>query len=243
MNATAELTQTLQTDIRVGRRIHCRLYGGKDGTISKVTCQPGLGNAKAMLGGAVMIGSGEEAYIDVVWDNGSVSRRVPECIATGVQWHFLDEADHSSEQIDKAFEFACQEAARVEAEKETEKKAFAASVERIRNDQEFAHINPLPESVTYRDLLTFTAKNVRKHLKHRFPGVKFSVRQRTGDGLLVTWSREVESEVVNQRTVTDAVSLFKTGRYNAYEDYHDSKSSPFNAVFGGSDFIFCQPTI
>lgn len=234
--------QDTTTDLRVGRRIHCILYGGRDGVISAVDGKPGVSKSRSALGGAVVISSGSDVHIDVVWDDGSVSLRIPECIATGVQWRFLDEDDYTQAQIDAAKAFAKETAEKAEAEKKAAAEAFDRAVKAMRENEEFKHLEQAPEGAGMysRQRDNMTAKNVRKTLKKAFPGVKFSVRKRSCDALYVSWSREDDGETVNQRTVSDAVAMFKTGTYNAYEDYHGSNSSAFNVVYGGFDFIFCQ---
>ena len=240
MGAAANI-QTTTSDFRVGRRIHCILYGGKNGTITAVYGQPGQGNSRAMLGGAMQMVTGPEAEIDVVWDGGSVSRRIPECIATGVQWRFLDEPDYTNAEIFEAVQFAKDEAARAEAEKQAKAEAFDAAVARYRTSDEFKHFEQTPDGYArLGDMTKLAAKNVRKHLKATFPGVKFSVRKHSCDALWVSWSREDDGETVNQRTVRDALQMFKTGHYDAIEDYHSSSNSPFNVVYGGVDYLTCQ---
>lgn len=245
MGAVHNLDTTPKTDIRVGRRIYCGLYGGKFGTIFAVHGTPNQGNSKAMFNGVVQMVTGPEASIDVVWDHGGMSLQVPECIATGIQWRFLDEEDHTQAQIDEAIAFSKEKAAQAEAEKKAAAEAFDNAVQAMRESDEFKHLEQAPaEGGLYsRARDNMTAKNVRKTLKRTFPGVKFSVRKRSCDALYVSWSREDDGETVNQRTVSDAVAMFKTGSYDPHEDYHSSKNSAFNVVYGGFDFIFCQTEI
>jgi len=241
MNMAAQIPSETTTDLRVGRRIHCKLYGGKNGTITSVEGEPGLGNNRRMMGGVVNVVTGPEASISVVWDHGGVSIRVPECIATGVQWYFLDEPDRSQVEIDEALAYAKEVAEKAEKAKQAAAKAFDDSVAAYRVADEFKHYEQTPtEGRTDRSKLA--AKNIRKCLKDNFPGVKFSVRKDGYDCIRISWPRADHGDAVNHNTVEEAVADFKTGHYCPHEDYHSSKDSPFNMVFGGVDYLFAQPS-
>ncbi len=241
MNTAHNTKDTPTSDLRVGRRIHCVLYGGKDGTIIHV--QSGLGNSHALLGDIVPIVSGSMLYIDVVWDNGTVNRQVPERIATSVQWFFLNEADYAPAQIEAALNHAEITADDAEAARIARVNAFEKQIRNFRANQDYAHFEQTPVGGGRFNINTLAAKNIRKLLKREFPSVKFSVRKNSSNTITVSWSRGVEGDTVNRRSVTDVVAPFKTGRYDAYEDYHSSSESAFNVVFGGCDYIFCQSEI
>lgn len=233
---------TSTTDLRVGRRIHCILYGGRDGTIYNVDGEPGQGNSQSAMGGAFHFVRGAEAYVDVVWDNGTLGLKLPECIVTGVQWRFLDQEDRTQAQITDALAHVEIETARAEKLKREKAESFSAAVKSCRENKEFAHLEQTPVGGGYVRMGTLAAKNVRKILKKTFPGVKFSVRQRACDALLVNWRGEDEAnaDAGFQQRINEALSVFKTGQYNPYEDYHSSSNSPFNVVFGGVDYLICQ---
>jgi len=237
---SAQNIKSATTDLRVGRRIHNTLYGGKDGTIFAVDGQPGLGNSLSALGGAVQITRGPEAHVNVVWDNGTISRKLPECIVTGVQWSFLDEPDHSPEQIERAIVNVEIESLKAEIAKQEKAQNFETGIQRYRASKEHSHLEQTPVEGGHRRLDTLAAKNIRKELKRVYPGVKFSVRKRSFDAIMVTWPKADDGETVNQRTVRDSLALFKTGHYDPMEDYHSSSNSPFNVVFGGADYLICQ---
>ncbi|WP_372997545.1 LPD29 domain-containing protein [Marinobacter sp.] len=228
-------------DLRVGRRIHCILYGGKNGTISAVEGTPGLGNSRRMMNGVVSVVRGPEAHITVVWDNGTISMQVPECICTGVQWRFLDEPDRTQAEINEAIAYAEKRTREAEEAREAARNAFAKRVEEYRNFEEFSHYEQSPTTGHF-DRTKLAAKNIRKLLKKEFPGVKFSVRKESYGSIWISWSQEDDGQTVNQKAVHDAVAPFKTGVYHLHEDYHSSEESPFNIVFGGVDYITAQPS-
>jgi hypothetical protein len=232
--------QTPQTDLRVGRRIHCILHGGRNGTISRVHGEPGLGNSTPLLGGVGHMVRGPEAHIDVIWDNGGASFQTPECIATGVQWRFLDEPDFSQADIDKALAYADQIAAERDAEKKAAADAFDAAVAAYRSDKTLAHYEQTDPAGGWQDRTKLAAKNIRKLLKKDFPGVKFSVRKDGHDCVWVTWPTADHGETVNQRVMHDALAQFRTGTYDLHSDCHGSSNSAFNIVFGGVTYMTCQ---
>ncbi len=246
MNAAAKSIETpaTQSDLRYGRRIHCILYGGKNGTIFNVHGTPDLGNSTTIQGGIGHIVTGDQASIDVVWDHGALSMQVPECIVKGVQWRFLDQPDRDQNDISEALFFAKEEQERKEAEKAAETRAFNDKVSAFRNDPEFKHYEQTPIEGGFHsvDKTKLAAKNIRKLLKKEFPGVKFSVRKESYSSIWVTWPRDVDSDTLNQRTVYDALSDFRMATYSHYNDCHGSSTSAFNVVFGGVDYMTAQPS-
>ena len=79
-------------------------------------------------------------------------------------------------------------------------------------------------------------RNVLAVLKHEFPGVKFSVRTRNGstsDSVTVSYVDGPASD-----RVSAVMRQFETSQYNAYEDIHESVSTPASVVCGGFDYVF-----
>jgi len=237
MNNAAQSLDT-SPDLRVGRRIHCILYGGKNGTITSVEGTPGLGNSRRIHGVANLV-AGPEAYVTIVWDNGGVSVRVPECICTGVQWRFLDEPDWDQEQINDALVFAQEKDREAKEAKAAAERDFVAKVQDLRNSEEYADLEQsCREGRT--DKTKLAAKNIRKVLKKAHPGVKFSVRKESYSSLWITWPRSDESESLNQQSILKLVGKFETGYYDTQQDLSRDSESPFNIVFGGVNHITAQ---
>lgn len=81
-------------------------------------------------------------------------------------------------------------------------------------------------------------RNIRTELKRNFPGVKFSVKKGGYDSYNVEWTDGPTDEAVS-----DIVCKYKTGRFDAYQDYHYSEGSPFTDLFGGVDYVSTQREI
>jgi len=102
-------------DFEVGTRVHCILYGGRDGIVFKITGNQHPENVRHLGGGCVVMGG--TAMIDVVFEDGTISRGIPEGIIRGVQWNILESKANQGE-IEFALAFAELEKRRKEQEKE-----------------------------------------------------------------------------------------------------------------------------
>lgn len=229
------------TDIVRGKRVYSALYGGRYGTIYAVHGEPGAGRTTSFAGGGVVMVTGPSCHVDVVFDDGSLGRQIPEGIIRGVQWNFPDEPIQSAEQIEAALAYAEKVARDEEARRQAAKEEFDRQVQALKTDPEYEHLLKAEDEQCRSDKLA--AKNIRRHLKKLRPGVKFSVRMSGYNSIMVTWPAEQASDDVNQTAIQDLLSIFKTGRYDPHEDYHYSKDSPFNRVYGGVDYLFCQRQI
>lgn len=81
-------------------------------------------------------------------------------------------------------------------------------------------------------------RNIRTELKRNFPGVKFSVKKDGYDCYRINWTDGPTDEQVSA-----IVLKYKTGRFDAYQDYHYSEDSPFTDLFGGCDYVFTRREI
>src|SRR3546814_6955942 len=73
--------------IVIGTRISCVLHWAGRGTVFAIEGEQRPQSVR--IAGGVMH-SGGNASFSVVFDNGSISKAVPECIIRGVQWGVLD---------------------------------------------------------------------------------------------------------------------------------------------------------
>jgi len=83
-------------------------------------------------------------------------------------------------------------------------------------------------------------RNLLAVLKHKFPGVKFSVRTRNGsmsDSVTVSYEDGPATGDVEK-----VVDLFQMTKYNAYEDYHEPTSTAYSVVCGGFSYAFVKRT-
>ena len=81
--------------------------------------------------------------------------------------------------------------------------------------------------------------NVKKLLKLTFPGVNFRVRS-DYNSINVSWEN---GPCGSCDAIEKIESLFNTGAYDAYEDYHYSIENVFAEIFGGANFVFFQRNI
>lgn len=81
-------------------------------------------------------------------------------------------------------------------------------------------------------------RNIRTELKRSFPGVKFSVKKDGYNCYRISWTDGPTTDQVD-----DIVLKYKTGRFDAYQDYHYSEDSPFTDLYGGVDYIFTRREI
>jgi len=83
------------------------------------------------------------------------------------------------------------------------------------------------------------AQNLRAELKHRFPGVKFSVTSKTfsgGDSINVRYEDGPAHD-----TIAPIVNKYQDSHADAESgDYWDYDPSAFNDVFGGAKYTWCE---
>lgn len=215
------------TPVVVGTRLHCILYGGRNGTVFAIHGQQRPETIRSLFGGAGCAGGA--ATFDIVFDDGTISKRIPEAIARGVQWRIFPEIWGQNRIVDalvKAEEIAAANAAAAAAKSA----AFAADVDRLTTAPDFSHLTRCNPS-NGRDGKLVGA-NIRAELKKRFPGVKFSVRKSDYSSVCVNW---IDGPTTSQ--VDDVVSPFKGGRFDSSQDLSSFENSPFIAVFGGVQYL------
>jgi hypothetical protein len=216
------------TPVVVGTRLHCILYGGRNGTVFAIHGQQRPETIRSLFGGTGCTGGA--ATFDIVFDDGSTSKRIPEAIARGVQWRIFPDVWGES-RIAEALAHAEDVAAAKAAAAAAEKAAFAAEVARLTTDPEWSHLTQCSKGGYERDGKLVGA-NIRTELKKRFPGVKFSVRKRDYSSICVSW---VDGPTTSQ--VDDVVFPFKGGRFDSSQDLSSFENSPFIAVYGGVQYL------
>ncbi|SMF39405.1 hypothetical protein SAMN02982917_1987 [Azospirillum oryzae] len=218
------MTSTTITPVVIGTRLHCILYGGREGTVYAIHGEQRPDTIRSLCG----IGySGGSATFDVVFDDGSISNRLPEAIIHGVQWTIFDDV-WGANRIAAALAYAEEVTANKTAAAAAEKAAFAAEVARLKEAPEWAH---LTQGNGERDG-RLAAANVRAVLKKSFPGIKFSVRKQHHSSIGVSWE---DGPTVAQ--VEDVVSAFKGGRFDSMQDLASFETSPFISIFGGVQYL------
>lgn len=216
--------------LAIGNWVHCILYGGKDGVIYAIHGEQAPESVRTMGG---VMQTGGNAEFDIVWENGTESRRIPECIILGVQWHRREElADAPAEVIATMREFAAAEGLRKKAEATAAAEKFAADCEALKTNPAYNHIEQI-KAGTYGSCGKLVASNLRKEFKKFFPGVKFSVRKEHHGSVRIEWT---DGPTIKE---VEAVSgKYSGGYFDGMDDSYKHERSPFTSVFGSAQYIF-----
>ena len=156
--------------IALGQRLHCILYGGKDGTVVAIHGEQSPGSCQSFGGGVGVTGG--SAHLDILWDNGTQSLRIPEALArNSVQWRVYDEVATSAD-IEAAWEHFRITQADKAAQEALARAAFSAEKERLLAEYPNLKLRADEEYDAKRAVL-----NIRILLKAQWPKVKFSHAQ------------------------------------------------------------------
>jgi len=219
-------SDTISGIIQQGQRVHCALYGGKDGTVVRIYGEQSPATVES-LGGVVCLGG--SADFDIIWDSGAESKRVPESIVRGVQWKIYDEVVDADDILD-AVRLAKNKAAY--DREQAEATACRRADERDRFRKEYGHLltkEDRPEWSSGR----LAAANIRKELKAAFPGVKFKVTS-DHNSVNVKWTDGPTSEAVE-----GIAGRYESGSFDGMTDcYNHDPDNTFADVFGGVRFVF-----
>jgi len=213
------------TNLVVNQKVHCILYGGKNGYISKIDGNQSPETCESILGGCGVTGG--SANFHIKWTNGTTSD-VPEALVrNSVQWtvggvlteeevidyndlHLLAKAENNRKTNEEA------------KQREVDRVYLIAKYEDVlirTSDQEYS-----PKTAT---------KNVRKELKKAFPNTKFSIRRRNCDVIDISW------EDGPTRTMVEEISSKYEDHSSDWSgDYRDYDPSVFNRLFGGAKYVF-----
>jgi len=176
------------------------------------------------LSGCVSYGG--NATFDIAFESGGISRGLPESILHGKQWSIFPEIK-SGEETARIVKYAESEERRKEQEKEEAERLYAAECERLKTAPEYAALSQDKNGAVQ------VTSNIRKELKARFAGVKFSVRKRSYDSVSVIWMDGPTEEEV--KAVTDK---YKDSYFDGMQDMSVSCVSPFNRIYGGVGYVF-----
>jgi len=213
--------------VTVGTKVSTVLYNRGVGYICAVHGTPAPETVRTLPHGVVSTG-GRASY-DIVFEDGSYARQLPECILHGVQWKIYPHAQGFADaamlaDLHHHADAVLAEKARREAEATA---AFDAEVEALRANPSYSDLIQGDEGCG-----RLAAKNIRTLMKKAFPKVKFSVRKTHYGSLHVSWKGDAPRHDVEAIT-----NRFKTGYYDTQADCHTSKASPWSKVFGHADYI------
>lgn len=210
--------------IQIGQRIHCALYGGKNGTVVRIHGEQDPGSVRNIFGNVGVAGG--RAEMEIVYDNGTRTV-VPESLLRGsVQWKIYPEVV-GPDQVEAAITRA--------ANCEIQRKAEAAESARLFEEDkarmiaENPHLKPGQQNV---------AANIRAELKRTWPGVKFSVRTSRSSSIQIGWE-----DGPTQHEVDAVAGKFSNGRFDGMTDCYEHRRSPWTAAFGGTNYVLASREI
>lgn len=221
------MNRTISTHIEVGTRIHSILYGGRDGVVFGINGKQSPDSVRSLLGGMMVTGGG--ASFDIVFDNGTESRGLPECILRGVQWRIYAEVA-TAEEIAELRAFAVSEGERKRIEADAAAKKFAAEVEAMRADPRYSKL--VKAGLDGFNGGTHVAKNLRIELKAAFAGVKFSIRS-DYNSVRVAW---VDGPTTAQ--VKALTGKYEAGHFDGMDDSYHYRKTAFTTVYGSAQYVF-----
>ncbi|MBK5145562.1 hypothetical protein I2494_17930 [Budviciaceae bacterium BWR-B9] len=210
--------------IKIGQVIEHKRYG--KAVVYGIHGVQGLTPVKVLGGGVVVTGG--SAKFDIIYYEGTRYRHLPESILLGGSDWYVREDILAQEEIDKLLKFSDEKEAKEKADQEKEKIEFNNAISDFKVSDKYKHL--IQGSDKYSGKLA--AKNIRIELKKQFNGVKFSVRKNHFGSITISWIDGPKKDDVN-----NICSKYKTGRFNAYEDYHYDDVSAFNEVFGSASYI------
>jgi hypothetical protein len=214
--------------IVVGQRVYCALYGGKFGTVVEVQGTQDQGPVRSLMGGAIVTGG--RCNVSVVWDNGSQSRAVPECIVKGVQWQIFDEVV-DAEAVAAALASAAIYDAAAKAKAEAEKVAKAKADDAARAAGLALGLIPEAEFRASGKRGTAAAYNLRAELKRA--GIKATVKADGYNCLRVQIADNADKEAAKA-----IMGKYVAGRFDGMTDCYEYDSSAWGRVFGDVQYVF-----
>lgn len=226
--------ETYTKTLEIGSRIHCILYGGRDGVIYKIRGLQSPETVRSLGGGCIVMGG--SASFDIVWEDGTESRGTPESLVrTSVQWRVL-EGKASGPEILAMRGAAILETNRKADEAKERAEAKAKAIAELRSSPEFSYLKQTDGENG--GGAAFAAANLRTQLKRTFPGVKFSVRSSVysgGDSISVRWTDGPTSKEVEA-----LADRYEAGSFDGMEDLYTYCSTAWTVVFGDAKFVQCS---
>jgi hypothetical protein len=212
----------------MGQRVYSGLYGGRHGIIFHIRGEQRPDSVRSLGNGVVAMGGG--AFFDVVFDDGTISRGIPEAIVRGVQWEISDQVA-SPEEIEEALLFA--EAEKVKKDDAARRKKEFLEKERRELPGRYPFLTPRDGRISPWAL---GAKNLRTELSRAFPGVKFRVTSKSytgGSSIDIHWCDGPIS-----RQVQEIANRYQMGSFDGMTDSYTYNHNPFPNVFGGAKYVF-----
>jgi hypothetical protein len=212
--------------IQIGQKVYSVRHGGS-GNVHAIHGAQRPETVRS-VGGVIAIGG--RADFDIVFSNGTESKRLPECILYGVQWKIHTEIA-PAEEIARMLEFMRSETARKEVEAQKKADEFHEAVLALRADPQYAYLQQTgPDSSSSGSKLV--AVNLRRQLKKVCPGIKFSVTMHGYDSVNIVWT-----DGPTNAQIREIAGMYQAGSFDGMNDIYEYSRSPWNTVFGGSKYL------
>ena len=214
--------------IQIGQKVYSGLYGGRNGVVFAIhgTQRP---ETIGSIGGVISYGGNAE--FDIVFENGTISRRLPESILHGVQWKIFDEVI-SAEEIKKMLDFAAAEDVRKATEAKAKAEEFTSAKAQLKADPRYSHLQQFGQGGKSMHAIQLAAINIRRDLKKTFPGVKFSVTTSHHTEVRIAW---MDGPVA--KLVREVVDRYSGGYFDGMSDIYEYSDTPWNTVFGSAKYV------
>ncbi len=215
--------------IAIGQKVYSMLHGGRHGLVYAIHGEQRPQSIGTMAHGVVSFGGA--ASFDIVFDDGTESRQLPESILYGAQWKIFPDVG-SADDIRRRRDFAANEKTRKETEEKRKSDDFAASVAALKVDPRYADLQQTGQGAQFSKLV---AINLRREFKTALPSTKFSVKCSGYDSVTVSWTDGPTKESVE--TIT---RKYSGGYFDGMEDMYHHQSSPWTTVFGSAKYMTIQ---
>jgi len=217
--------------IRIGQKVYSALNGGRSGIVFQIHGEQRPETVRQAMGGAIVTGG--RAHMDVVFEDGTISKQIPESIIRTGGWKVFDEVA-TEEEIDKQLVLAAAEKIRreldVQAEKERQERR------RMENIRTYHYLLKKADKPDWSDH-RLAAVNIRRELSRAFPGVKFTVKSKSytgGDSINIGWLNGPTG-----REVAGITNKYQEGSFDGMTDcYNYDPDESFRGTFGGAKYVF-----
>lgn len=205
--------------------IYSRVYGfgtGMNGNTYAVISEPDKNGRQELV--SMTYPNDYKSHID------KYARPISKKFGIGLYWDDVEpDFRFSKEEVEKAIE--AEKKAIAERERKEAEQAAADKAERQALPSRYPFLTPVTDRYDSKQ----AKANLVAHLKHQFPGVKFSVRKEHYDTYNIKWTNGPTQERVEK-----IAKLYQDHGADFTGDFWDYSPSNFNLVFGGFKFVFCQ---
>lgn len=217
------MSQTMKRALVPGQVVYSILYNRGRGVIVSIQGEQKPASVGSLSG---VVSYGGNATFNIAFENGDITRGLPESILYGRQWQIFDEIKSPAETAE-ILKNAEEEEQRRRQESEEEARQFKAECERLKSAPEYSQLSQEKKGAVQ------VTGNLHRELKAAFPGVKFSVRKRGYDSVSVNWTDGPTEEQVKSIT-----GKYRDSYFDGMQDMSVSCSSPFNEIYGGVGYVF-----